>query len=955
MSSSTWVPWRSTTLGVTASLLGALAFLAAASAAPAVAAEEACANVANGQVRAETEQHRRESSVGANGQHYSAALPECRAYEMVSPVYKRSASAHEGAGNGSNVGFPLAPDGQTTEFISEGVFAGLENYMGSLSFQNPYYSRRSPSENGKEGQWATSSGTIPATLNLGPVLLAQYYDPSSPDLRSEEGGCGFASGRDPRLFAGFACAIRKQGGAWEPSPLFTVGNNTAPVEGGPNEVGASSDLSRIFLIPEVSLLPGVPGNQGLYEASGLGTAAPELRLENVDNSGGLLTMHAPAAVSNYSAPLVGDSRYQPHPNLPGTAYHAISKSGETVFMTAARAVSGAGTEEEKNVATIYARVPCKSGPNCFHVYVEPNGQRVEATEEKPPAGGTKVPGTGRETIEISKPAPPPACTETCAEPNKNPPADATFQGASADGSTMFFTTEQRLLNGPKPITALPATLELYEWHCASPCEHPSAEGKLTLISAGEPGTTFEGVVRTSSDGSHVYFVEKGQIPERPKLQQKNANGEAATTAQNVYGYDTETGETKFVAATAIDFLALGGLSPTAMRVDATKGEVSRDEFRPAQTTPDGRYLVFSGDRPLAGDTNTTNNARAAYRYDFGEPGEPNPNPGEAGKPNRGKLTWISRAAPACAGQEACGTGGMSAWIAQLPGSKHGAAPEIDDFNRAISGCPQEAAAKPFAGCEHPQEHDGEYVIFTTNEKLQSNDVNGAADVYEWHCASPCANPATEGVVSRISNGGGLTSSGTPEGSSPGGNEHTDTAMSASGSDIFFFTGTPLVKQDADSLGDLYDARAPAPGEPAGFAAPPVEPSCSDAACQGPAPATQLFGLAPSSLSSAGGNLSPGGGTLAFSTARATVTITKTKLATNSLLVTVKTSTQGTVTISGMGLRTTTYKNLKAGTHQIKVPFTKIGKAAKLHHKKTNLRVSLTVGKQTIAKTKAVRL
>ena len=45
----------------------------------------------------------------------------------------------------------------------------------------------------------------------------------------------------------------------------------------------------------------------------------------------------------------------------------------------------------------------------------------------------------------------------------------------------------------------------------------------------------------------------------------------------------------------------------------------------------------------------------------------------------------------------------------------------------------------------------------------------------------------------------------------------------------------------------------------------------------------------------------------------TVAITKTKLKGNALLVTVKTSTKSTVTISGNGLRTKTVKNLKAGT------------------------------------------
>jgi hypothetical protein len=87
----------------------------------------------------------------------------------------------------------------------------------------------------------------------------------------------------------------------------------------------------------------------------------------------------------------------------------------------------------------------------------------------------------------------------------------------------------------------------------------------------------------------------------------------------------------------------------------------------------------------------------------------------------------------------------------------------------------------------------------------------------------------------------------------------------------------------------------------------------------------------------------------------TVTITKTKLTGNTLLVTVRTSAKGTVRISGNGLKTTVKKNLKAGTYQIRVALTKTGTSMRAHHKKTTVRAGLTVGKQVVAKTTAVRL
>ena len=87
----------------------------------------------------------------------------------------------------------------------------------------------------------------------------------------------------------------------------------------------------------------------------------------------------------------------------------------------------------------------------------------------------------------------------------------------------------------------------------------------------------------------------------------------------------------------------------------------------------------------------------------------------------------------------------------------------------------------------------------------------------------------------------------------------------------------------------------------------------------------------------------------------TVAITKTKLKGNALLVTVKLSAKGTLRISGEGLQTTTKKNLTAGSHQIRVALTKKGRSLRSHHKKASVRASLTVGKQAVASTAAVRL
>jgi 5-hydroxyisourate hydrolase-like protein (transthyretin family) len=163
--------------------------------------------------------------------------------------------------------------------------------------------------------------------------------------------------------------------------------------------------------------------------------------------------------------------------------------------------------------------------------------------------------------------------------------------------------------------------------------------------------------------------------------------------------------------------------------------------------------------------------------------------------------------------------------------------------------------------------------------------------------------------------------------------------------VFFTTEARLVGQDTDELSDLYDARVDG-----GFPAPKVT-GCVGEGCQG-APPTPLASVSPGSLSPSGaGNLTPP----PAPPAKPTVEILKIKVTATTLLVTVRTSAQGRVQISGKGLTTTIKQGLKAGTHQIKVKLTKAGRKAGVHRKKTRLRVSLTVGKQTVAKTTSVKL
>jgi hypothetical protein len=85
-----------------------------------------------------------------------------------------------------------------------------------------------------------------------------------------------------------------------------------------------------------------------------------------------------------------------------------------------------------------------------------------------------------------------------------------------------------------------------------------------------------------------------------------------------------------------------------------------------------------------------------------------------------------------------------------------------------------------------------------------------------------------------------------------------------------------------------------------------------------------------------------------------VGIGKVKVTAHSLVITIKTTQAGTVTISGPGLRRTV-KTLAAGTNRVTVALTKAGKAARKAGKKIKLTVTLKSGGKTVSSSKKFKL
>ena len=91
-----------------------------------------------------------------------------------------------------------------------------------------------------------------------------------------------------------------------------------------------------------------------------------------------------------------------------------------------------------------------------------------------------------------------------------------------------------------------------------------------------------------------------------------------------------------------------------------------------------------------------------------------------------------------------------------------------------------------------------------------------------------------------------------------------------------------------------------------------------------------------------------------SAGKASVTIVKVKISSNSFVVTLDISQAGTVTISGRGLKTTATR-VGAGTHRIKVMLTEAGRSERKHHKKVKITVQLKAAGKTVSGSKTVKL
>jgi hypothetical protein len=711
-------------------------------------------------------------------------LPDCRAYELVTPPYKEG-------GVISDAGIAISSDGSRVVGLTTSAFAGIED-----DFElDAYYEFQR-----EAAGWVTSPLSPPASL-FPQAHPPQTSLPVSADLGASLWSATTTStlGAEEDLYL-------------EPSPgasLVPVGPEQPPPStgGGSQEnlslVGASADLTHtLFRIispsereielgqnrpwPGDTTIPS-PGRYSLDEYVGTGNTEPVLvGVSNQERLRGKPHLNEGAALISQCGTTLGGVQEAVHNDV----YNAVSGSGGTVFFTA-----HSGPCEQSGVEG--------TGPKVSELYARIDGTTTVAISEP----SLSVPGR--------------QCTGECLEAQKEEGGferhEGDFAGASEDGSKVFFTTEQPLVNQDKGTNP-----DLYME------EIEGASVKRLVQVSHEPHTAqaaeVQGVARVSEDGSHVYFVAKGELTEGPNHEGK----EPVAGADNLYVYDSVSGATTFVAtllkseaeATGLEEKGLSELIEELGRcngsdsckgeavanyllaIESIKGVWSPADQRPVQATPDGGFLVFSSLEQLTvGDESKV---PQLFEYDA----------------ETEKLVRVS------IGHDGYNDDGNVAGIADVP--------RIPEPNYDGEKSTEDAGAglPATVGSSLATSNDGSRIVFESTDNLAPEAVAGANNVYEYR----------EGNVYLISDGQ----------RSPSGHAAHLIGMDESGGDIFFSTEDQLVPQDTDTLLNIYDAR-----ENGGFPAPVSAASCSGDACQGSLGAPPLLpSLGGSATQAGGGNVTP---------------------------------------------------------------------------------------------------
>jgi hypothetical protein len=476
---------------------------------------------------------------------FNASLPECRAYELVSPA-GTAPQIEQGEGRAGaskdmyrGVRLPGQPVGVNVSASGERL-AFYSNYAPSGSVSDSQYFMASSGPDG----WSTSSLVPPQSPEYTIVCHNGYAVAYSTELTSWVLGDGWGQAESGHGLEGCGKDDPElvQGESQDFQNLFvSEGLNASyklidvtPEKVQPTDAwfqAASSDLAHVVFDEKAKLTPEAPAGDDFYVWSA--GATPAVRLVTVlpdgtPTAGALVNRDEDEANGKNEGLYYGDTFFYKGPEI---FTHAVSSDASRVFFYA----NGALYVRENAYADQSALV---KGDEC----TEPEKActvQIDASQTGGGGGGSR------------------------------------FLWASADGSRVFFSDTQRLTSDSTAVAEKP---DLYEYDFEAP------EGqRLTdlTVDASEPADVL-GVSGASEDGSYVYFIADGKL----------------TSVANSHGDTAEPGEPNLYVAHSGGAAFIATLDPTYDNMDWDQKVLT------ARVSPDGRFIAFDSQRELTGYDNT---------------------------------------------------------------------------------------------------------------------------------------------------------------------------------------------------------------------------------------------------------------------------------------------------------------------------------------------------------------
>lgn len=703
---------------------------------------------------------------------FRTGLPDCRAYEQVTPPFKYGQ-------NELRQGFFVGES--HLSFSSLGGFAEAENDESAAG--SSYIVSRAA------GGWATSAVDLPAsqfekgfgfpraealldvsgdfskTLSTQVPAGAKNID-SRFYLREAANGASCPSGARPVGSAG--CAV-EVGRTLPAAAVASANSGDVPKL---DYQGASENLGHLVYGLEAYTTgsnvawrwPGdtTVSGQALYELTGTNQLEPKLVAVSNEHQ---LARNTEAAMIGQCGSVLGGQPETGADAAPEKTAHAISVDGTHVYFTVLH--GGCPSEAPGSEQT-------GEGPPVNELYLRLDGSRTLAISEPP------LSTPGRE------------CTGLCAEDQTvgAKRSEGVFAGANEDGSKVYFLTRQPLVNSDE--SAAGSGQDLYEAEVEG--SGSSAKlGKLLQLShdpvAGEAADV-AGVVAVSPAGSRVYYVAQGVLASNA-----DAKGETAQSgADNLYLAEPDPAHPG-----AFRNVFIATLSPED---SPAWGFLARNnESTPATgTTVDGQFLLFRSVNDLTPDAHGT--VSQLYRFDSATtqlvrvstgacPEQPAPCAPAQRLNDNEPNTYFNGAER--------NFGGSTSYAGPQPVTISNDGQYV--FFESPTALTPTALEKRVVGCEEPEKAgECESPIYAQN-------------VYEWH----------EGNIYLISDGQDHNVIF----------EHSTTKVigaSPSGQDVYLTSGDPLVPSDTDTQEDIYDARIEG-----GIPTVSAGAGCQGEACRGATP------------------------------------------------------------------------------------------------------------------------